>query len=622
MSFARRCVLARVRADECRILTSRRDLLQRHYTVHGRNQNQNEDAANGTLPKTAGRTPIACTNCAKTKTKCDKKFPCSRCTARNLRCTIRPTRRSTKNAERLGLITAETIAQSMANGVLPPDLSVAAEQIALPISALNTSPKMTEDHVLGHSAGHDSSGSCCSSQTPPSSVSSQRVRSIDSVVPALDQSHACCTPPEPYSGTPTTPILADGDTLSLSLDKLDNITAPDSHIEASDTQFILDWQNCNGLTSSSKTDLFTDHNMAFGISHCSFEQSIDPMFTISSDVAYPNMAETLLTPLDTPAFERTISDADVATLTRHHSRNQSLLSNHTLDTMNHLMINDQVQLVDPVLMAQDGWNVFRCVPNVHSNACPLTARWNLEMLENGLRNHSVWNTWTPDGEVSPIERDSQLDVMRLHSSTRDKLLAITQSFLHRAMEIHRVDTVNGDCRPLAPSNFLLLPPTKVLEFFLRSYVDSFETLYPVTSCGALDANELIHCHHEKASSLLILLMLAQGASNTCSAEARSLTPGLVETCRISLFDLIERNNHMASDAYVLRTALLFTNLAAWSGDKWQMDIAMGQRGIYIAMLHHSHMLERQAPLQSFFADAQPNNESLWALWVQQEIQSR
>ncbi|QCT69607.1 Zn(II)2Cys6 transcription factor [Staphylococcus aureus] len=95
------------------------------------------------IPKSAGRTPIACSNCAKTKTKCDKKFPCSRCAGRNLRCTLRPTRRSSKNANRMGLITAETIASCVANGILPPDQTVAAEAAPMPVG----SPKSAEKHM-------------------------------------------------------------------------------------------------------------------------------------------------------------------------------------------------------------------------------------------------------------------------------------------------------------------------------------------------------------------------------------------------------------------------------------------------------------------------------------------
>jgi hypothetical protein len=45
------------------------------------------------LPKFPARVPIACTHCDKAKTLCDKKFPCSRCAARNRKCILRPGRR-------------------------------------------------------------------------------------------------------------------------------------------------------------------------------------------------------------------------------------------------------------------------------------------------------------------------------------------------------------------------------------------------------------------------------------------------------------------------------------------------------------------------------------------------
>lgn len=79
-----------------------RDLLQRHYTVHGRGQNTQEGLppGNETPPKSADRSPITCSNCAKTKSKCDKRFPCSRCASRNLKCTLRPSRRATKQQAR------------------------------------------------------------------------------------------------------------------------------------------------------------------------------------------------------------------------------------------------------------------------------------------------------------------------------------------------------------------------------------------------------------------------------------------------------------------------------------------------------------------------------------------
>ena len=108
--------------------------------------------------------------------------------------------------------------------------------------------------------------------------------------------------------------------------------------------------------------------------------------------------------------------------------------------------------------------------------------------------------------------------------------------------------------------------------------------------------------------------------NIPSTEARWLTGGLTEACRISLFDLIEQNIVLSGDPLVLHAALLFTEQAAWSGDKWQMDIAMGQRGMYSNMLRHSGVLEIATPLHHQMGQA--NADHLWTEWVQLENRSR
>lgn len=68
-------------------------------------------------------------------------------------------------------------------------------------------------------------------------------------------------------------------------------------------------------------------------------------------------------------------------------------------------------------------------------------------------------------------------------------------------------------------------------------------------------------------------MIAQGSMATATVEARYLASGLTEACLISLFDTIEKDVSLASHPIVLRSALLLTNLAAWSGDKWHMDVS-------------------------------------------------
>jgi hypothetical protein len=246
-----------------------------------------------------------------------------------------------------------------------------------------------------------------------------------------------------------------------------------------------------------------------------------------------------------------------------------------------------VQEIEVIVTAQEGWTAFRCNPPDPSNTCPRTAKFHLERLEHILSSHEAWDTWDISlGDIN-FASNGQISIAPFAPGTRDKILAITQSFLHKALEIHRVDHSSPGSYGSPNSNnsrFIILPPSNVLEDFLRSYANTFEHYYTLVSAGELNANELMmQLGNDKAASLLILLMIAQGAMVIPNTQARYLTGGLAEACRISLFDIIEKDILLSADPTVLRCALLFTIQAAWSGDKWHMDIAMGQRGMYIAV---------------------------------------
>jgi hypothetical protein len=76
-------------------------------------------AFDGMIPVSAGRTPIACNNCAKTKTKCDKQVPCSRCAGRGINCTPRVKGRAIQNATSMyKVMTAEGLAVSYSHSAL------------------------------------------------------------------------------------------------------------------------------------------------------------------------------------------------------------------------------------------------------------------------------------------------------------------------------------------------------------------------------------------------------------------------------------------------------------------------------------------------------------------------
>ena len=219
-----------------------------------------------------------------------------------------------------------------------------------------------------------------------------------------------------------------------------------------------------------------------------------------------------------------------------------------------------------VIVAREGWSYFKCNPTSTRSACPKTARIYLEGLERTLKNRDAWQQrdLLPETGKTSTNRYS-IAIEPFTSFTRDKLLAITQSFLYKAAE--------QTAAPMENTAFIILPPPEILEHFLAAYVGHIEPYYTFVTAGLLNANELMHVGNVRAASLLILLMVALGASTTPTVEARYLTSGLTEACRISLYDTIEKDIELVENLKILRCGLLFTVAAIWSGDKQQTDVS-------------------------------------------------
>lgn len=127
----------------------------------------------------------------------------------------------------------------------------------------------------------------------------------------------------------------------------------------------------------------------------------------------------------------------------------------------------------------------------------------------------------------------------------------------------------------AGGSILVLPPPSVLEILLRSYLCCCEPYYPFIPIASLNINERMKGRNTILPSMLLLLMFAAGAMAAGASETYSkIAHGLVEICRISLRNLIEKNIKLASDHEVSQCALLNLIVSAWSGDKWQMDVSL------------------------------------------------
>ncbi|KAL1642779.1 hypothetical protein SLS58_005284 [Diplodia intermedia] len=624
----------------CHMSFARRDLLQRHYTVHGRDQNNQEGLppSNGIIPKSAGRTPIACSNCAKTKTKCDKKFPCSRCAGRNLKCTLRPTRRVSKQMNRLGgpvqpgengVVGVVSSAGSEGSGENASSRSPASNsppaqpQDGQPPAQQQPPPQQQQTPRASH--GHHHSSSSLSQQSVVSLAShASHHASPEMEKPMADGPSAFFEHASPPNGAPS--VLPAASVISpiptpmndfvqhTPMSGYEQFATGRSSEHSASPQFTMDWQHMPMATGFDMAMMAPDMSMDFAGMPAGPQG--DNMFSMMPD--FSQALPPVQTPITTPQMDRALSDLELGSSASmlYPTRHASISSNPATG----------VPDLGAIIAAQDGWSAFRCTPPIPSTSCPRTAKLNLERLEQSLKNHEVWSSWRPQWEDGDFPTGNErMAVMQLQESSRDKLLAITQSFLHKALDIHKEGMSSSPASGGSPlsnggSNFVLLPPARVLEYFLRSYANSFESYFPMTARGVLDANNLLSSYNDKAASLLVLMMIAQGAMVIPSVEARWLTGGLTEACRISLFDLIEKNIIMSGDPIVLHSALLFTVQAAWSGDKWQMDIAMGQRGMYFAMLRHSGILEpRHAPTPRI-DHAGP--DGLWEDWIQHESRSR
>lgn len=250
---------------------------------------------------------------------------------------------------------------------------------------------------------------------------------------------------------------------------------------------------------------------------------------------------------------------------------------------------------DPWILPKDveHWNMLQCSPKP-STVAPGRAIANLAFLEESSRHSSgPWSARGPGSSETTGQFSSgpftHINVSLL-PVTREKISAITQSFFPKALEIHGLGVTSSPSshRPASAwfgsSGYILLPPTQDLEVFLENYMNFVEPYFPLVPTRTLDPNELLVASgNEKGATLLLLLMIAIGATRDPATKARRFGAGLAEMCRISLTDLVEKDNEYSTVPLILQCSLLLTIQSCWGGDKWQMDIGAGHRFMYIAV---------------------------------------
>jgi len=500
-----------------------RDLLQRHHFTYHEAKDPMQTAP-GTVPSIAGRTPIACINCANAKTGCDKAVPCSRCAEKNLPCEARFARRSGKASMRSASLSGAVSTQR--NGGSPTTTNRLAPKEPTPVQQAQT-PIMAAGSPLETKV----QGSPQNVQTPVYNMQGLNFGNT------------------PFNTSPSESVR--GMDTFMCLNDEDMLNADTSY------QDLMMWNQYPSELEMYPNTMNGKIDVPFMEMAGSYSSS-DALASMHTSISMPHTGSTSIS--SQADFERPFKIVEA----------------------NGLMSGDMMPEFEVVIAAEAAWPLARCNRPIFSGSCPRTAIVHLENLEQHSRYENTWKLLDSNIDSSDIDYKNQISVVPFSSSTRDRILAITQSFLHTALETHRGGMKAWDKgSPHGNFNFLVLPPSKVLEYFLRSSVRSLAPYYTLINGGTLDPNELML--NNQASTLLLLLMIATGATSVQTSEARCLTAGLTETCRISLFNIIEKDVELSADPVVLRCALLFTILGAWSGDAWHMNIAMGQRGMYLSV---------------------------------------
>ncbi|KAI0164434.1 hypothetical protein GGR52DRAFT_123362 [Hypoxylon sp. FL1284] len=564
----------------CYVDFGRRDLLSRHINMHHHQPDAPDDAPAGARPSLDWQQRIACESCALAKTGCDKKLPCTRCVQKGLDCKERRARRANKMANRKAQAAARTRQSSLDYSSDYSHVLTPRDTTQRPLPDFNPLPSPVPEQARA---------------PMPTSAAMETANLLSLLSPKNGHRRNAVTgsqfqPNGVMRQRPATPLqLEPNDLLDMSL----NMGLPSSSYLDNDSSYVA------GTTFANPTFLDWQNTIDLGPNNASIHQdsTVPSAFTDGSQ-ATPATGFSGATP-NSSSSKLARSTGSVPISPPHGEGPTTLMAE-----------------LEQVVLSEDAWPLARCNPLISPNACPKTAIVHLEWLKKS-RYETTWAKLADTLSNVDWDATDMASVIPMQPHSRDMLLAMAQGFLHKALDIHR----SGVQSPISPnaSKVVVLPPANILEYFLRSYVRNLSSFYSLVMANTVDPNDML-ANNRASSTLLVLLMIAQGAAAVPTAEAQALSTSLIETCRISLFDVIEKDIEMSADPTVLRCALLFLLLGAWSGDKWLMDIAMGQRGMYLSMLRHAGMLVPQPPMipTSSSGDA-PDN---WQPWRQRESQNR
>ncbi|KAH8660419.1 hypothetical protein BX600DRAFT_551818 [Xylariales sp. PMI_506] len=634
----------------CHLSFTRLDLVRKHYKVHTRpevdgvEQAVSESLQNGTgrgaSTLVGQRAAVACTACAKTKTRCDQQSPCGRCRSKGLDCIPRVPRRNinskTSGATAFSSLQSTNTRSSHDERIL---------EVATPVSDEGPSPPSSTSPVEGREAAttHQADTEMeWSPVVPPSRISD---RSQSRRQPEYCSSSSAPQPslygiPSGYTPVMQQPAPSHGPERPLEIPFLPHLdwrsllsnpeqTYRQSEIATADVCSPQDnaFQRPDTGTRGSDVDNFIldpddstaniDGLFSFNMGESTWHTNLAAVDSILADcLQFPPKTSTLpKAPNAAP---------EVARDENNHYRRDSL------STQQYPTPRDFPTPSDTVIAEEDldHWPLSQCTA---PSAAPITYPSPEEdPMRQGYQDTVSWSYAIERYRDSCFEPHERIENVDLTDETREWMLIAVQHFLRAGMEVEdarKLSELLGASRR-APEHtpeqqFLLLPPKTSLHKYLDIFLTTFEPFMPMIPALSLNPNKLASRNSERGATLLLFLMIASGSMIDPAPRARQFSHELTEVCRHSLKRATEGFEIDRRDTLALHCALLFTVQACYSGRKSRMELGATQRHLYLAMMRNAGLFQRQGftgePTQPRVGSTL---DEYWKEWMDHEISSR
>ncbi|KAF2795031.1 hypothetical protein K505DRAFT_348910 [Melanomma pulvis-pyrius CBS 109.77] len=504
------------RCPECRVAFKRKDLLRRHYkTIHVPPRDDDDPASLRTGVVAINRIPIACLNCAQSKTKCDKQASCGRCVKRKLTCERRQFRRSSWKGN--------------------PKADVLS-------STLNKSPKdepTQEQHEIETQAVSEMS-------VDNSNQAWHLYTSSDGTETDLNMGMSAVTVPE------ITPWTIQSDIADVPLAA---ILREGEQIQGAEfgqsNRFPISFstEHNSAIPPNTPTDLYKNVHFDTAVHEEYFDNALMDFHLLfdSSESGLSDLDWSLVQ--QEPSSLARLGDIPTEPAT---AGNMLLYQSWPLFQCNSGELNcitarpkdniDKLEALDDPTI----WSICAPPPFVGLQGPPDESRWALQPIDPFVR---------------------------------DRLLAITQHVWRLSKErifpSRGIGRQNAEVCPWM-DRIILLPQTDALHSLLTKYIcQDNDQFYLFPQNKALNSEYLLPQSEDKiVAGILILLRIAQVIRSATNPQARGICNGFIEICSSVVDDVVYVKEEITGTAESIEVSVGLLQLLHWSGDPWHMTIVL------------------------------------------------